>query len=80
MQILLGIVFVLSALALARSPWQASLTATVAFGVYLLITLLLQPGVFLAPDMFIVTIILAVVLYLAVAAAKKIRRANAHSV
>jgi len=79
LQIVLCIAFVIAALSLNRSPRKASLGAASFFGGYLFLMLIVEPGAFLLPDTFLVTLLMAVVLYFAVVAGKKIQQTNEYS-
>ena len=79
LQILLSIVFVITALSLKRSPRRASLAAASFFGGYLLLMLIVEPGALLLPDTLLVTLMMAIVLYFAVVAGQKIQQTNCYS-
>ncbi len=79
LQIVLSIVFVIVALSLKRSPRRASIAAASCFGGYLFLMLIVEPGALLLPDTFLVTLMMAVVLYFAVVAGKKIQQTGHYS-
>ena len=79
LQIILCIGFAITALTLNRSPRKASLAAASLFGVYIFLMLIVEPGALLLPETLIITLMMAVVLYFAVVAGKKIQQTDEFS-